>query len=309
MPVDLTLEGQRSSDYQMKRTRIMGLCLVAVCAIFALTASSALAFENLPHYGKCTAKAGGKYKNSGCTKLAKTSPEEQKFEWEPLATTVKFHSVKEKETGNAVLEGANGTEISCEKEESKLGEYGPGDQVKNTVGEFHLCKALGAGCNSEGQPAETIFTNKLHGEPGIVKKELKEEKNIDGNDLRAEVGEDLAEFACGPAPVLVRGGVVVKAQADSTGGTTGESTNKMANKIEVEFVAEKPGKQNPREWTPNGGGISNSKHELIVEHLEGNVNNAGFEESGQSLTVTQSTSPSTTKVELRQCEKTISCPN
>src|SRR5437588_3889427 len=164
----------------MKRTRIVGLCLVAVCAVFAVTASSALAFEDLPHYGKCTAKAGGKYKTGGCTKLGKTA-EEMKFEWEPLATTLKFTSAKEKETGKAVLEGASGVEISCENETSKEGEYGPGDQVKNTRGEFTGCKALGAGCASEGQPSETIHTNLLHGEPGIVTKELKEEKNIDGN--------------------------------------------------------------------------------------------------------------------------------
>ncbi len=289
--------------------RAAGLCVAAVFAVLALTAGSAFAtFENLPHYGKCTAKAGGAYKSSSCTKLGKTA-EEMKFEWEPLTGTVKFTSVKEKETGNAVLEAASGTEISCTTEKSKLGEYGPGDQVKNVVGEFTGCKALGAGCSSEGLLTEQINTKVLHGEPGIVKKELKEEKNIDGADLRAQTGELLAEFSCGPAPVLVRGGVVVKAQSDSTGGTTGEVTNKMSNKIEVEFIAEKPGKQNPEEWTPNGGGISNSEHKLIKEVLEGSINGASYEHSGQSLTTVQSSSPTTVKLELRQCEKTISCPN
>jgi len=306
MPVDLTLEGQRSSDYQMKRTRIMGLCLMAVCAIFALTASSALATENLPHYGKCAATAGGKFKNSGCTKLAKTA-EEQKFEWTPLTTTVKFTSLKEKETGNAVLEAANGNEISCTGQSEKEGEYGPGDQVKNVVGEFSGCKALGASCNSEGQGAEHINTKKLHGEPGIVAKQTKEEKNIDGNDLRGQESEFLAEFSCGPAPVLVRGGVVVKAQNPGSLGTAGEQTNKMLNKIKVGFIAEKPGKQVPEVWTPNGGGISNAKHESINEHLEGSTAGGPFEASGQSLITVQKTSPGTVKVELRQCEKTIVC--
>src|ERR1700741_2588219 len=191
----------------MKRTRIMGLCLVAVCAAFALTASSALAFENLPHYGKCTAKTGGKYSNSGCTKLA-TTVEKEKFEWEPLTTTDKFTSKKEKETGKAVLEAASGSEISCTEQVEKTGEFGPGDQVKNVVGEFSGCEASGASCNSSGKSAGIIFTKKLHGEPGIVKKEAKEEKNIDGNDLRGQEGELLAEFSCGPVPVTVRGGVV-----------------------------------------------------------------------------------------------------
>jgi hypothetical protein len=281
-----------------------GLCLVVACAVIALSAGSALA-ENLPHYGKCTAKAGGKYKNSGCTKLGKTA-EEMKFEWEPLTTTVPFSSAKEKETGPAALEAANGNVISCTTQTEKVGEYGPGDQVKNIIGEFSGCEAFTAPCSSESQPSGHINTFKLHGEPGIVKKELKTEKNIDGSDLRAEEehsGEALlAEFTCATVTIKVRGGVVVKAQSDSTGGTTGELTNKMANKIEVEFVDEPKGKQIPSEWTPNGGGISNSKHEKIKEVLEGN-SGTGYEESGQFLTTVQTSTGTKPKLELRQCEE------
>lgn len=287
----------------------MGLCLVAVCAMFALTATGASAFENVPHYGKCTAKAGGKYKNSSCLKLGKAG-EELKYEWEPLATTVTFTSLKEKETGPAVLEASSGTEISCTgQKQSKEGEYGPGDQVKNVVGEFSGCEALAAKCNSAGKGAGFVDTNKLHGEPGIVKLEVKQEKSILGNDLRGQTSEFLAEFSCGGAPILVRGGVVVKAQADSTGGTTGETSNKMANKVEVEFVSVPKGKQEPEKWTPNGGGISNSKHEEIKENLEASIAGGGYEASGQFLTTVQSTNGTKPKVELRMCEKTISCPN
>ena len=100
---------------------IAGLCAVAVTSLLAFSAS-ALATENLPHLGKCVAKAGGPYKNSGCTKLGKTT-EEMKDEWEPLAVAVKFTAGKEKETGNAVLEAASGTEISCTSQTAK-GEYG-----------------------------------------------------------------------------------------------------------------------------------------------------------------------------------------
>jgi len=284
----------------MKRTRIMGLCLVAACAIFALSASSALATENLPHLGKCVAKTGGKYSNSGCTKLA-TKVEQQKDEWEPLTTTVKFTSAKEKETGKAVLEAASGSEISCTGQVEKSGEYGPGDQVKNVIGEFSGCEALGGACTSEGQKSGLINTKKLHGEPGIVKHELNEEKNVDGNDLRGQESELLAEFSCSGAPVTVRGGVVVQAKQDGA-----EITNKMESTIEVEFVAEKPGKQVPSKWTPNGTGVSNSKHEEITENLEGNTAGKGYEASGQSLITDQKAA---TKVELRQCAKTIECKN
>jgi|GEM_PF-2492417 len=298
----------------MKGIRAVALCALFACGMLSIGASSALA-ENLPHYGKCKALTGGKYSNGGCTKLA-TTVEKEKFEWEPLTTTVKFTSAKEKETGPAVLESEGGTKISCNKQVEKQGEYGPGNEVKNIIGEFSECEALGFKCTSEGQKEGLINTKKLIGEPGIVKKELKTEKNIDGNDLRSEAepgGENgfLAEFSCGGAPVKVRGGVVVKAQQDSTGGVAGEITNKMESKIEVEFVAEAGGKQVPEEWTPNGAGFSNTKHEKIKEFLESSLSGGKYEHGGQSLITDQTTG--TTKVELRQCEDNgklaISCPN
>src|SRR4029077_18074643 len=194
----------------MKRSRIAGLCLVAACAIFALTASSALATENLPHYGQCVAKSPSKYSNSGCTKLA-TTEAEGKFEWVPISTNIPFTSLKEKETGEAVLEGASGVKIHCVGQAEKKGEYGPGNEVKNVIGEFSTCATGVFKCESENLSEGLINTEKLIGEPGIVKKELKEEKNIDGNDLRSEAepgGEKgyLAQFACSGAPVKVRGG-------------------------------------------------------------------------------------------------------
>jgi len=292
----------------MKRTRIMGLCLVAVCAVFAFSATSAFATENLPHYGKCAKKTGGKYKNGGCTKLA-TTVESEKFEWTTLgATTVKFTSKKKAETGPAVLESVTGSEISCtEQVQAKNGEYGPGDQVKDVVGEFDNCETSGFKCKSTGKLEGEIDTFKLKGEPGIVTKAAKTEKNVDGNDLVAETGTELAAFICGPVSVKVTGGVVVKAASKGL-----IKTNKMLNKVEVEFIAEKPGKQVPEKWTPNGGGISHSTHAEVTEHLFGDIGK-GPEASGQSLITIQTTSPKTTKVELRQCEDNgklaISCPN
>ena len=137
------------------------------------------------------------------------------------------------------------------------------------------------------------------------------QKNIDGIDLRAESGELLAEFSCGPAAVLVRGGVVVKSQNPGSTGTAGLQTNKMLNKIKVDFLAEKPGKQVPEVWQPNGGGISNSGGpKTINEHLEGNTAGKGYEASGQSLITDQT---SKVKLELRQCEGNgklaITCTN
>jgi hypothetical protein len=280
----------------MKRTRIIGLCLVAVCALFALVASSASA-EKLPEYGKCEAQTGGKFDSASCTKV-KAGKETD--EWHPLTTAVKFTSKKVKNTGNAVLESEGGTEISCEEQVEKQGEYGPGNLVKNIIGEFSKCTALGANCNSNGEPSGFINTLKLHGEPGIVEKNAtKSEKDILGNDLRGEESEFLAEFSCGPAPVLVRGGVVVKAESKAK-----SIANKMEEKIDVEFVAEKPGKQVPEVWQPNGAGVSNSGGpKTITEHLEGKVSTKPYERSGQSLTTEQKSEVKKVKVELRECEQ------
>jgi len=289
----------------MKRTRIMGLCLIAACVAFAFAASSAFATEGSLEYGKCAKKAGGAYKNGGCTKLAK-SVEEQKFEWTPLSTAVGFNSLKKAETGNAVLEALNGTEISCTGQKQQAGEYGPGKyEVKNVVGEFSGCKALGNNCQSTGKSEGFIDTLKLNGEPGVVTKVVKEEKNIDGNDLRGQAAPDgpalLAEFSCGPAPVKVKGGVVVKA----TGATNKSVTNKMLNKVEVLFRASKVAIQDPEKWTPGGHGVSNTKHEEITEFLEGSVAGGAYEKSAQSLITIQKTDNTKDKVELRQCEKNI----
>jgi hypothetical protein len=288
----------------MKRTRIIGLCLVAVCAMFALVASSAMAVENMPEYGKCVANSHGKYSGATCTKLAKAGKE--KDEWEPLATTVPFTSKKLKNTGNAVLEAASGQEISCSEQSEKEGEYGPGNKVKNVIGEFSGCAALGASCNSNGAKAGDINTFKLDGEPGIVEHVTKEEKNVDGNDLRGEAAPNgsalLAEFDCGPAPIKVKGGVVVRAEQKGK-----LITNKMLNKVDVEFVSEKPGKQNPEKWTPNFEGTSNTgTRKEITEHLESSIANGSYEPSGQSL-ITEQKTVGGVKVELRQCEKTVTC--
>jgi len=85
----------------MKRTRIVGLCLLALGAIFAFTASSAFAVEGSLEFGKCVKKeeAASKFKNSGCTKLAGGEVTEHKFEWTPLSTTVKFTSKKKRTDG------------------------------------------------------------------------------------------------------------------------------------------------------------------------------------------------------------------
>ena len=60
----------------MRHVRMLGLSLVAVFAICAYAVASASA---LPEFGKCEAKAGGKYSNSNCTVKAKKGT--GSYEW------------------------------------------------------------------------------------------------------------------------------------------------------------------------------------------------------------------------------------
>jgi hypothetical protein len=62
----------------VRHVRMLGLCLVAVLAFAAYAVSSASA---LPEWGKCVAKASGKYEDSNCTTKAKGKTGKHEYEW------------------------------------------------------------------------------------------------------------------------------------------------------------------------------------------------------------------------------------
>lgn len=290
----------------MKRTSIIGLCLAAVCAMFAIGATSAFAVEGSLEFGKCVAKAGGKFSNAGCTKLA-TKPENEKDEWEPLEGKVfPFTSAKKATTGNAVLESKGGNSVSCTGLKQTKGEYGPGkDEVKNVVGEFSGCEGLSAKCSNEGKAEGLVNTTKLHGELGVVTRNAtNEEKNIDGSDLQGQTSEFLAEFSCGPVPILTRAGILTKVGA-VVNGVFKSNTNKMLSKSTVEFKAAPGAIQEPEVWEPQGTGVTHSSKAKVTEHLEAEFGAppAPFEQSSESLVVEQKSLPTTAKIEVRQCKQ------
>ncbi len=132
----------------MRHVRMLGLCLVAVLAIAAVAATSAMA---LPEWGKCEAKAGGKYSDANCTVKAKKGA--GSFEWR-----------KGKELGSVKFSGANvgsgGVLTSTlEQCENKNGEY---HRVPRSecVGEIQTLKAA-IECESETNSGETFGTNEV----------------------------------------------------------------------------------------------------------------------------------------------------
>ena len=97
----------------MKRTRIIGLCLVAVFAMSALATGTASAAA--PEFGQCLKKAvvgGAGYSEAKCLKAVGTAG---KYEWVPgWGGHNKFTS-----TGTtATLKTSGGKTVTCKKENS-----------------------------------------------------------------------------------------------------------------------------------------------------------------------------------------------
>ena len=203
------------------------------------------------------------------------------FEWEPGAAKNKFTSLKKPETGNAVFETANGTQISC-KGEADVGEYLGESEDHETV-TFTGCEAFGSKCNSEGAATGEIRTAQLRSLYGFISRP----KAI-GVSLEPLSGSVFAEFSCGPAPTVLRGSVIVKA-GSIVSGKFKSSTNKMLNKLLLELGSEAPEKF---EGEP-------------PDVLEGSTAGSSFEKAALTLNTIEQTNPKTTKVELRQCEKNV----
>lgn len=157
---------------------MVGLCLVAVLAVCAYAVSSASA---LPEFGKCEAKAGGKYSDANCTVKAKKGAGAYEWKKGSQLAPVKFTGASQGETeygSGGVLfasydlcEGAknkykNGyveyeaiewgrmTRKSCEEKTLPYGEL-------KGKGERHLGEGTAVLCAAENSTGETVGKNKV----------------------------------------------------------------------------------------------------------------------------------------------------
>jgi hypothetical protein len=190
----------------VRRVRMMGLCLAALLALAAFAASSASA--GLPEFGKCEAKAGGKYKNSNCTETAKKG--EGSYEWKKgsqlkprsfwgqnigsggVLTTYgrgcyktvsggkeeigRRSRAKCKAEGNSEENEEGGTRfgpltIECTSERN-TGEIVGSKELKNITVVFHGCKFEGLACSNTSVEGE-IDVNPLKGTLGYINKSEK----------------------------------------------------------------------------------------------------------------------------------------
>jgi len=266
----------------MRRIRIVGLCLVSVFAIGAVTATGASAFGEPPEVGRCLKKTGGAWKDGGCKTASK--PGEEKFEWYPaykaaqngetkLAEKLKFTSKSKPETSiqlettGAGNPGKVKSVVKC-KEQTSTGEVTGPKTNKATNVVFTGCESSGLKCKSSkgGEVEGEIKVNNLDGNLGIEKTGETKAKDKVANRYVPTGGGHFVDFACGGIAVEVRGAVLNPVTA-----------NAMKLTATVKFVA-KGGKQKPEKFV---GGVKE-----VLESKFSNVPGE-FEQSGQTLTTIQ----------------------
>ncbi len=202
----------------MRHVRMLGLCLVAICALAAYAVSSASA---LPEWGKCEAKAKGKYANSNCTTKAKKGS--GAFEWtkgkklpndhftgsNPVGGSggvlysrwvecdegtneKRLESRKKCEEGGGKVVSSIEAYIECESEQN-IGETHSTKEVINVRVAFKGCKALGTiPCSNTATEGE-IAVNPLKGELGYINKA---EHKVGVLLTPQKAKGDFAEFNC-----------------------------------------------------------------------------------------------------------------
>jgi hypothetical protein len=262
----------------MKRIRIVGLCLTAIVALFAIVATGASA-ETPPEVGRCLKLAGGKWKDGGCKTPSK--PGEEKFEWypafiggvpneNPKPIKLKYTSVNKPETV-IQLESVSGSVITA-KSQSASGEVtGSKTNIAENIVfggvEFKgfKCKSTNPAAANEGE----VKVKDLNGNIGIEKFNAEgiHAKDKVANRFVPKEGTTFVEFSCSVIPVKVRGAVLNPLTANAMKG--------FPTPVTVKFTGAK-GKQKPEKFA--GG----SK-----ETLESSIEGGPFEQSDQVLTTLQ----------------------
>jgi hypothetical protein len=264
----------------MGRMKLVGTCLIAMLAMTALAAASALAFvREPPEIGRCLKHTGGHWKDGGCKTAAKVASE-QKFEWYPaygeaengetkLAEKVKFTSVAK--PGTLIqLTTTTGEGIGCKNQVASGEATGP-KTIKAFNIAFTECAETGQKCTSTNPKASQtgeIKVKELNGLLGIEKFGETHAKDKVANLFTPASGTIFTEFECGGLPVTVRGEVLNPLKA-----------NAMKSSATVKFTASK-GKQKPEKFATDPAG---TKRILEASKLIG----GGFVQAGQSLTTIQ----------------------
>jgi hypothetical protein len=205
----------------MKRTKVLGIALMAVFAMSAVATSAALA---APEFVHCVAKAGGTF-GAGCTTVGSGFAKEAV----PAGSKIKF---TDKE-GTSKFNAKGEITFTCTADTSKGEITGP-TTVAGIGVIFTGCTAKegsGASCaaNSTGSAAGTIATNALKGVLG----------NASVTKAGATVpGESLVPEVAGKSFTKLEANCLGTKTAEVTNGVVGEAlpVGTMSNKGELIFA-------------------------------------------------------------------------
>lgn len=237
----------------MRTLKAMALALVAVFAMSAVAAGTASAAA--PEVGRCVKVAAGTGKFSSATCIKEKAG--GSYEWLPGAVKNKFTT----KGGVATLQTVAGTAVGC-KTETSGGEYNSTKTVTNVIVTFKECASAGLKCNTTGQGEGELVTNPLEGKLGF---ENKAKKKV-AFDLFPAAGDGglFITFNCSGLHLEVEGEVLVNFPAD-----------KMTSSVTLKYSGKK-GKQKPEKFEGEPPSI-----------LETSIDKAPFEQSGQTITTTQ----------------------
>jgi hypothetical protein len=200
----------------MKRLKIMGVCITAVCAVGLITggAASAATYEltGLPELGRCVKLSSktGLYKYKNC--VVQSEGSKGSFEWEPGPGEKPGFLA---EASEVKLDTVSGVKILCASGEI-AGSWNDGKTATVELA-FRGCASREKGCGANpGKPVEiTTEGSPVEGEIGFIEKG---EKPKVGLDLKPKSpSTSLLTFNCGgppetslPEPWTVEGSVIGK---------------------------------------------------------------------------------------------------
>jgi hypothetical protein len=145
----------------VRHLRILGMCMVAVFAIAAVTAAGASA-EKLPAWGQCEASETheGKYADPGCIEPVKKvyGKTTGGYEWHPLEGRYHFRNG---EIGPTTFETTNGKKIECPGGTLETQTVDAPNRVSEMLVTFEGCESEGRVCTSEFE-APGVISNHLN---------------------------------------------------------------------------------------------------------------------------------------------------
>jgi hypothetical protein len=190
----------------MKRMRILGLALVAVFALVAITAGAASASK--PTWKACVKaepKNTGNYSDKACSVEVGGTGKYEKVVG--IGKGKGFKGKGEEGSLHNVIPGKGDIKVTCASFKDAGSVVAPSGVAKVTVA-FKKCKSLGAPCKTEGGKKEVIETKSLAGSLGYLNKA----HTAAGISLTSEAEPGagyLVDFECeGLAKVRVHGAVI-----------------------------------------------------------------------------------------------------